>query len=187
MDCLSFISLNTRGTLNKIDRIIREVDQYDIILLQEQTINDNIIKLYQNKLKCQVFYSTDDTNDRSIVTLIKQKFHQNIKQTEILIKGRLIKTIFHIDNKRYTILNIYGPAQLKDRKNFWNNAFDRIKNEKNIIKGGDLNLVLSKEDTDGTFKKSKNTTDYQKTLNSMNLIDIHTHMSSENMKYTYAS
>ena len=187
MDCLKIISLNTRGTANKFDRIIKEIEEYDIILLQEQIINDKTIQNFQNKLKCTALVSTDNENGRSIITLIKDKQVKYLRQKEILIQGRLSKITLKLEGTKLTILNIYGPAQIKDRNNFWNRAIEMIKKEQNIILGGDFNIVLNKDDTDGKFKEEMYVKKIKDFMKLSNLTDIHTILWSNGLKYTYTS
>ena len=155
MDSLNVFSLNTRGTINKLDRIIKEIQSYDIILLQEQIINKKVIETFEKKLNCKVRYTTDTENGRSIVILIKQKYEKYVRDEHEMVKGRLFKININIEGLSLSVLNVYGPAQKKDREHFWNEVISVMGKEKNLIMGGDYNIVLRKEDTDALFKEEK--------------------------------
>ena len=155
METLSVISLNTRGTINKLDRIIKEIQPYDIILLQEQILNYKVIEALGKKINCKVRYTTDTENGRSIVTLVRHKYEKYVKEEHEIIKGRLFKVNMNIEGQSLTFLNVYGPAQKRDREPFWNKVAPMIEKEKNLIMGVDYNVILGKEDTDSIFREEK--------------------------------
>ena len=74
MSSVKIISLNTRGTLKKYEKIITEIKNNDIIMLQEQHIdkNANIIKRFEQDTNCHIFYTTNEINKLSIITLAKK-------------------------------------------------------------------------------------------------------------------
>jgi len=153
MDNIKIFSLNTRGTLKNYDKIKMEIINNDIILLQEQHIDikGNIIKRFEEDIRCHVFYTTNDINKLSIITLIKKDFCEAKMQKEILIEGRALNLIINIKGKKYNIINVYAPAKQNERLNFYAKLKDKIQLKHNIILGGDLNVILGKEDTNGSI------------------------------------
>ena len=98
MDTINILSLNTRGTKNKYDQILKQISAFDIVLLQEQHIGEGqemILKYIQDTQRL-IKYSTDVSNHKTIMTLIKPHLQNYVTNQEIAIDGRLIITSLKI-------------------------------------------------------------------------------------------
>ena len=94
MDTISIQSLNTRGTENKYDQILKQISTFDIVLLQEQHIGENqeMIDKYKKDTKCSINFSTDTSNHKAIITLMKPHLQNHVINNETIIDGRLMIT-----------------------------------------------------------------------------------------------
>ena len=189
MSSVKIISLNTRGTLKKYEKIITEIKNNDIIMLQEQHIdkNANIIKRFEQDTNCHIFYTTNEINKLSIITLAKKSTFETKIEEEIIIKGRALNIIITENGKKYNIVNIYAPAKQGERLNFFAKLYDKIKQMNNIILGGDLNVVLKKEDTNGILIEKNYMRFVNYMINNMSLIDPHENINNTTIKYTFTA
>lgn len=155
MDSITIISLNTRGTHNKYRQIIKNIENKDIVLLQEQHISDkhDTLNRFMKDTGRKIFSTTDTTNNKSIMTLIKPCLKEYIEKSEVLIEGRLLNTLLHIKNKKYNIVNVYAPADQTKRLEFFKAMFKKLEGKNNLILGGDFNTITDKNETNGEYKE----------------------------------
>ena len=90
-------------------------------MLQEQHIDKNkkILEKYKDELKCELYYTSDERNNLSIIKMVKKEIGIAKIESEIIIKGRALNISIVIGRTRYNIVNIYAPAAQKDRLNFF--------------------------------------------------------------------
>ena len=71
---VKIISINTRGTFKNYEKIIEEISEFDVILLQEQCIDkrQNIIEKYEKDTGCKAYFTIDNENNKSIITLVNK-------------------------------------------------------------------------------------------------------------------
>ena len=113
-------SINTRGSISKHNLITESTKHADIILLQEQILDQkkNLLRKYEKTFNSKPYYSTNNQNNRTVITIIKGDLQQNITKTEELIKGRALSIELNINHKVYHLINIYGPAKSDERLTF---------------------------------------------------------------------
>ena len=187
MSHLKIISLNTRGTHKNFSKIKEEIKNYDIILLQEQHIDKHktAIERYKNELKCELYYTTDNKNNLSIMTLIKRDIGISSSEYKILIKGRVINVTISFGKMKYNIINVYAPAAQKDRLNFFAELKHKIEQMRNIILGGDLNTIINMEETNGKFEIKPYMKFMKYMITDLLLIDPHENIWDGKIKYTF--
>lgn len=183
------ISLNTRGTKSKIEKIINEVKDYDIIFLQEQICDQNVLQKYANSLHRNVRITTDINNNRSLVTMIKRELEKYVIKEEILIEGRVLNINMKINNTQYNFCNIYAPANNRrgEKTIFYRALKERLKELKNILIIGDFNAILSSKDTSAIFMRENYMKEVENLILDKNLVDIHNIMNRSKIRYTFTS
>ena len=185
----SIISINTRGTIKNYNRIIEEIKDAKIVLLQEQYIDPK--QIYLKKMEkdtgSKAFYTTDKRNGRSIVTLIKKDLLENVESTTTEIEGRVLGINIKIKQKLIAIWNVYAPAAEKERLAFFKELFKKTTEKKNLILGGEFNITLNKNETNGEFIKKTYMAFVEERLNRQNLKDVHNSMSRDNIKFTFTA
>ena len=86
---ISIFLLNSRGTFKNYGKILEDIKQHDIVLLQEQHIDKNqeYLRKYEKDTNSKAYYSTDEKNNKSIIILAKNNLKDFILGTEIIVKG----------------------------------------------------------------------------------------------------
>ena len=64
MSELKLISINTKGTKNKQENIIKEIKHYNVIMLQEQYLDNKgtILDKYRREQNTKIAYTTNNKN-----------------------------------------------------------------------------------------------------------------------------
>ena len=190
-DSLKIYSLNTRGTVGKIDHIIALAKQCDILCIQEQRFGENKhqinerIKNLEKKSNCKVYHSKIPNKNLGIALLVKQHILNYIKNYKVLTDGRTQLLELNKENKIYNIINLYGPARETHRGDFYKNFLSQIKNLKNRIIIGDWNLILHADETSGLFRNTAYCKNVQNFMEQQNLKDVHKILNSSKIKYTF--
>ena len=190
-DSLKLYSLNTRGTVGKIDHIINLAKQCDVLCLQEQRFGESNqqinerIKTLEKKTNCKVYYSKMQNKNLGIALLVRQHVLNYIKNYKVLTEGRSQLLEITKENKTYNIINLYGPARETQRADFYKNFLNQIKNLKNRMIIGDWNLTLHPDETSGPFRNTTYCKNIQNFLNQQNLKDVHKTLNSSKIKYTF--
>jgi exodeoxyribonuclease III len=157
---IKIISFNINGLRNKIKDIENNFNNYDIIAIQENKLNENIIK---NKLFTDFFeyhfISKELPGNFGVSFLINNKssFIKIIKIKEIILtnmSGRVCLLNIEINNINLNIINIYAPhisnvedeIKLNNKYYFFKGLIDVINkyNDNNLILLGDFNSAPNK-------------------------------------------
>ena len=175
--------------MEKIDLVIAQTEAYDIIILQEAPVNDEILEILKQKYGNHIFcdYAADNKS-AAIITIINQCINASNVEFRKIISGRLSATSFDLDNVTYEIFNVYGPARSQSHKvKFHKILIAELENSVNFwIAGGDFNLT---RDT-----SSQNLKSY--VIRAMKLwdtklvedwLDVHKEFKIGDIEYTYTA
>ena len=119
---LKITSLNIRrGFRNKIDDILANYGDGDLICLQECCHMDTNLVEYLEKINNYKFYiSQGDTNTKGVVIIVNKNIENvNCHIIPQFLNGRLNHISIKLDKCVLHVLNIYGPAQQDERVNFY--------------------------------------------------------------------
>ena len=116
-----------------------------ILFIQEtHFVKEQINKINQN-CDADCYHSFGNSNSRGVSILISKQVEYSIIDTHQDSEDIILILNIELDNKNYTLVNIYVPNHVKERNSF----FKKLKNmlEKTclgmLIIGGDLNDTLS--------------------------------------------
>lgn len=139
-------SLNVRGLGNKQKRqqLFEWLDSQpcSIYMLQETHSNNYHSEIWKKEWKGESYFSGNKTNKEGVAILIKKDSNIKIVNTNELIIGRLISIDITINEREFTLLNIYGPNDDNISLFATLETFLLQNNDKNIIAGGDFNTVI---------------------------------------------
>ena len=188
-DTISIISINTRGTKKNYNKIIQEIKPFDISLLQEQHLGNDtsLIDKLQQDTNSLAYYTTDNKNKMSIVTLVKNNLDGNAIEGKEIIKGRVLSTKIKMGSKAIEIWNMYAPAKEGERLDFFKNVFRQTQDLGNLIIGGDFNTIINREDTNGPFTMKPYMSFLKQRMQRQNFRDIHSTLNTGKIKYTFSS
>ena len=129
--------------MEKIDLIIALTGAYDIIILQEAPVNDEILEKLKQKYGKHIFCDhAADNKSAAIITIINKCINVNNVDFRKIISGRLSATTFDIEKITYEIFNVYGPARPVHKTKFHRTLIAELENSVNFwIAGGDFNLT----------------------------------------------
>jgi exonuclease III len=141
---LTVISLNCRGLNDAGKRrdvfhYLRE-KSYNIYFLQDIHITDKMVSYVTSEWGYQAYFSPFRSNSRGVCILFQNNFEFKVERVIKADDGNSLIVIIQFKGEEFTLVNIYGPNS--DEPVYFHTLKDKIKNFKNIIMGGDFNLVL---------------------------------------------
>ena len=145
----SLASLNCNGLRNHIKRkelfTYFEENKLDILLLQETfwdtTIHDRACREWNGTIVSS-FYST--LKRRGVSCLINQNSGITITFQKSYNCGRLLHLDLRVDERDFSIINIYAPNDPAERKHFFADLSDIIARIQHpLVIAGDFNAVLN--------------------------------------------
>ena len=115
---------------------------YSICLLQETHLTSVNESVWKKEWKGPCFFSGNCSNKNGIGILIDSNLNCDIKQYTDITPGRVQCLELVVDEKKITIINIYGPNN--DDTTVFNNLLTYMNNnsDKSFIIGGDFNTVI---------------------------------------------
>ena len=155
------ISLNCRGLANKDKRnelmywLSHHVKgPFDVIMLQETHSCQKDEKIWTTHTKThfssyKTIFSHGTRASRGVTIIIKENFFKLINHIDSDKSGRYIIIDLIINETAYTFLNAYAPnlEEQNIQTEFWDHIYKKlcIKEDHQIIIGGDLNVILNGE------------------------------------------
>ena len=192
MENYRIISLNVRSGLNekkKLTKFIQYMKEYswDIALLQETAkINPRTWGKLETELEGKIFQSKDTLgkNAQGIAQIYKNKLINDIKRVDYHSENRISKINIEINNKIYSIINVYLNSNQKKRKKDLidlKQILTGIRND--IVIGGDFNSILDKKERFARVEVKTIEIGLQEIIKNFNLTDVKTY--TENNTPTY--
>ena len=160
----------------------------DIICLQETHSQKSTHAIWKNETKSEIIFLDDDSNARGVAIVIRKEWKEKIKKQTIDMQGRFIIVDVDIEDKFYTIVNLYAPNI--DDPNFFIQLFEQLSQHENseCIITGDFNLVLNKQlDTSSTEQKNNKQAKQviEHYVNEMMLVDAWRALNPDKKVYTW--
>ena len=149
------ISLNARGLAARAKRhklyAWFKKQKADIIFIQETHCTKSKLRTFKHSWDGMSFYGlTESAYSRGVGMLFRDGFDGNIIDYHATFDGRQLLVNVEIENKLYTLVNIYSPNEEKKRISFLESLPQWIKrysnDNNNIIMGGDFNCCLTNAD-----------------------------------------
>ena len=146
------ISLNVRGLNNFQKRRTLftwcRKRKADVIFFQETHSKKETEKQWTNEWGGKMFVSHGSPNSCGVAVFIRNGFDCSIQKTIIDPMGRFIILKMNIEDKMYTLINIYAPNKDRDATKFFKSLYELLQkedldSEENIIIGGDFNCPLN--------------------------------------------
>ena len=143
---LGIRSQNVRGIADATKR--RQVFYWlhnkpeEIIFLQEAHCTPDAEALWRTEWGGDIFFAHGTRNSRGVCILFKNKITKKIHNSQSDPNGRYIILDVEVNDKRLTLVNIYGPNN--DDAEFYLNLMEKVEdipNDNRII-AGDFNVVL---------------------------------------------
>ena len=125
--------------------------QYDVCLLQETFCTRSTDGQYHNGWSGEIFHSfSNSTHSRGVCIMLSKNFSYNVLSVHSDTNGRLILLNLEINDKAFTIVNVYAPNVVSERISFFKQVSKFINqhavNKSGLIIGGDYNCVLTEKD-----------------------------------------
>ena len=188
---IKIISSNCRGLADKNKR--KEVmnlfrKKYSIVCLQDIHISLDNVNTMKSEWGLQCIIAPFKNNSRGVAILFNNDIDFTIHRTIIDVNGNFISTDLTVEDKRFTLTNLYGPNT--DDPYFYRKVFENIQdlgNESTVIVG-DWNLVLDPSVDLENYKHINNPKareEVLKYLEYFNLFDIWRDLNNKEKKYTW--
>ena len=186
------LSINCRGLACKKKRrdvfhYIRQKD-FSIYFLQDTHFDSKLEEYIKAEWGYECYFASNTTNARGVAILFNNNFEFKVKGVERDKGGNFI--IMHIEafERELLLVNVYGPNT--DNPFFYNNLESLVKKQgvKNMILGGDWNLVMDFSIDCHNYKKINNENAHKKVteiMENFDLIDIWRELNPERKRYTW--
>lgn len=178
------ISLNCQGLRsgNKRARLKQYItmQKAEIVFIQESHFTPEISDSIREEFDNWNIYNAFGSNlSRGCSILVNKKFNCDIINFSLDRNGRYVLLNILVDNKTYTLVNLYANNDKKNRNDFFQNIHTTIENEAQgiLILGGDFNDTLGVKDrlsknNSQNVSKIKTTKSLLKLIKDHNLYDI---------------
>ncbi len=177
-------SVKRRSTLN----FLRDKKK-DIYFIQETHCGESQGKLWKNEWGGPAFFTESKSNCVGVAILINNSLSHKIHTCKIDERGRFIILDISINEKRFTLVNIYAPNS--DSPEYFQQIKDCINKLDNIdiIIGGDFNVISDPdEDKQGGENKIRLKEAHKmisKIKEELDLIDVYRSMHPLKREYTW--
>ena len=194
MTSIKFGTLNVKGMGEMVKRkqIYRWVRQnsIDICFLQETHSTKVTEHIWTHQWGYKAIFSGNSSNSCGVGVLFNNTFPLKIINTEEVEEGRLLIVKIEVEDKQFTLVNIYGPNS--DNTNFFQKLTQFIgeNEEDRFIIGGDFNVVIDPDlDKKGGIKNRniKSRRSLQILMENYDLCDIWRTMNEDKKQYTWES
>ena len=190
---LKVLSLNVRGLNNNNKRhsVFNWIkcSQYDVCLLQETFCTRSTDGQYQNGWSGEILHSfSNSTHSRGVCIMLSKNLSYNVLSVHSDTNGRLILLNLEINDKAFTIVNVYAPNVVSERISFFKQVSKFINqhavNKSGLIIGGDYNCVLTEKDrVSGVIDNSSMA--LGEFLNNFHVFDVWRTLHPNDVEYTY--
>lgn len=145
-------SLNAKGLGNfkKRTAVFRWLKRgkSDIIFVQEAHCTQQIENSWRKEWGGDIVFSHGASNSKGCLIMINKNFDCNIVAVKTDFKGRFIILQLEIQDTLFVLINVYLPNTEKEQLVFYHDLSKvmhkhQITSERNIIMGGDWNIVKS--------------------------------------------
>lgn len=122
----------------------------DIIYSQETHSTKACQKVWKSEWGGPIYFSHGTSNARGVAILFSRNLNFQLINTKPDLEGRALEIRIQVEETELTLVNVYAPND--DNPNFFQAVFKSLTqiDPKEIILGGDMNLVLDLElDKDG--------------------------------------
>ncbi len=193
MSCeVTITSLNCQGLNNFQKR--RDVFNYlrdknsSIVCLQDTHFTKEMENRVRAEWGYEVVFNSFSSQSRGVAILFNNNFQFTLHNTHIDRTGNLIILDIEIEQRRITLVNLYGPN--KDTPDFYDNIKKLIIKQGNVdvISVGDWNLLLNQEKDAKNYKHANNPKSRLKVLeimNELNLYDIWREENTDTFQFTW--
>lgn len=195
---LSILSLNARGLRDVKKRtnlfFWLKKKKVDITFLQETYWTENLTSKIESNWDGEIIFSPGTEHSKGTAILFKKGLQYQILNKHKTEDSRMILINIKIEEKIFTMINIYAPNNMSERKVFFNKIQKWINkfamNEQNIFIGGDFNHtdipILDRLNFQNTLQASdQSTPNYKTLLSTYNLHDIWRKMNPNKKQFTY--
>ena len=189
---LKIMFMNCRGLQNSEKRLdvfnyLRE-KRYSMYLLQDVHLLEKDIKTIRAEWGYDIILNSISSQSRGVLILLNSLHEYDIKEIIVDDNGNFIVLNVKIDNRNFSIVNIYGPNQ--DKPNFYNIIGRELKQLNNpyTLIAGDYNLVLDFQADTHNYVYDNNPNAKESLIdliNEIGLVDIWRDMNPEERRYTW--
>ena len=171
---------------------------YDLCLLQETHCeSEDDILTWSKEWEGKVVWSNGTRASKGVAILVKPKLDIKFTTTEKDLDGRYLNVCIEIDDLKLSLVNIYAPNKIQERKLFFNSLTKKlkilrqVKNDHEVIIAGDFNCALNPQN-DRRNDKGQNVTTPDGGINELqsliienNLEDIWRRRNPYQKRYTF--
>ena len=164
---ISICSLNVNGVRDSKKRSVLfhwlKMQNFDLILLQETHCDVQNEKKWSQEWQGKTFWSHGNSSSRGVAILIKPNLDIGINNVDRDLQGRYICIDTKIDDLDISVINVYAPNNVIERKTFLKILSGNIlaKSQTNtgheLIIAGDFNCAIN-PNLDRRNDKGQNTT-----------------------------
>ena len=189
---ITVLSMNCQGLgdLEKRKDVFHFLKQkkYAIYLLQDTHFTVKEENFVRSMWGFECFFDSFSSQSRGVAILLNNTFEYKLHKIKKGNDGNKLLLDITIQNKRLTLVNIYGPN--RDKPNFYNvlkTDINDLGNETVII-GADYNLIMNEEKDCKNYLRVNNPRAREALLDlcaEINLIDIWREFNLDKLQYTW--
>ena len=192
---IKIMSLNARGLRDVRKRgnlfFWLKEKQFNICLLQETYWTTDLKNKIQKEWGRNLLLNFGTSHSKGTAILFSDKFDIHVINSHLSEDSRIILVNLKIKEENFSLLNIYAPNNMSDRKSFFFKVqkwIDRFAiNEEKIIIGGDFNFTEENklDRSSNNTSKDSSSISYKNLTNTKNLHDVWRQLNPNRKQFTY--
>ena len=192
---IKIMSLNARGLrdIRKRSNLFfwLKEKQFNICLLQETYWTTDLKNKIQKEWGRNLLMNFGTSHSKGTAILFSDKFDIHVINSHLSEDSRIILVNLKVEEETFSLLNIYAPNNMSDRKSFFFKVqkwIDRFAiNEEKIIIGGDFNFTEDNklDRSSNNNSKDSSSVSYKNLTNTKNLHDVWRQLNPNRKQFTY--
>ena len=164
---------------------------FDVCLLQETYLTNDLTLKLQKEWEGDILLNCGTQHSRGTAILFKDKNKHTILNIHNSEDSRIQLVNVRIDDQIMTLMNVYAPNNISERKTFFSKMqkwIDKFaQNENNLIIGGDFNFTENNalDRYNQTNTKDASSVTYKNLIDTKNLSDVWRQMHPNRKQFTY--
>ena len=150
MSHLDLLSVNVRGMSSAVRRdvIVPVLSKWNVVFVQESFVcNQRKAEKFAKAWGGKCFWSFGEVRSAGVGILLSDRVNIDVLDIRRDTEGRVLSLLIKWCNVRYSLICVYAPVAVRERKQFFPNLDKYVFPNSFVILGGDFNCVSRACDT----------------------------------------
>ena len=189
MASFNVLSCNVRGVAStaRRDVVVPVLSQYNVVFVQESYIcNQRKAECFGREWKGKCYWSFGGVRAAGVGILLSDRVDFKVLDVRRDTDGRVLCLLVKWGIVRYSLLCVYAPVNVSDRKQFFRDLYQYVYPNSLVVLGGDFNCVLYDRDTSAVSGANRaGSEELKEFLSDRSLIDAGMTLNGNGLAFTW--